>query len=70
MIVGLWVLNLFARPITPMRALLVGSMVGAFVVILAVPALRDFFALNIPREAVTALLCGLVASWCSRSAGS
>jgi len=43
--VGLWILNLLARPITPGRALLFGAMVGIFAVILAVPALRDFFAL-------------------------
>jgi cation-transporting P-type ATPase E len=54
MILGLWVLNLFSRPITPVRAALVGAMVGAFAVILAVPALRDFFALDLPRADVTA----------------
>ncbi len=48
LIVGLWVLNLLARPITPSRALLFGLMVGGFVVILGVPALRDWFALNLP----------------------
>jgi cation-transporting ATPase E len=52
LIVGLWVLNLLARPITPFRAALFGAMVGAFVVILAVPVLRDFFALEIPERAV------------------
>ena len=45
--VGLWILNLMARPITPGRAVLFGSMVGIFAVILAVPALRDFFALEL-----------------------
>ncbi len=48
LLVGLWVLNLLARPITPPRALLFGAMVGAFVVILVVPGLRDWFALNLP----------------------
>src|SRR5262249_29793839 len=48
LIVGLWVLNLLARPITPWRFLLFGAMVGAFVAIIAVPSLRDFFALELP----------------------
>ncbi|HEV7526283.1 MAG TPA: cation-translocating P-type ATPase, partial [Acidimicrobiia bacterium] len=48
LIVGLWVLNLLARPITPGRAILFGSMVGAFVLILVVPGLRDWFALGLP----------------------
>ena len=59
LIVGLWVLNLLARPITPERALLFGSMVGAFVLILGVPALRSWFALELPVGAAMwgALLC-------------
>jgi cation-transporting ATPase E len=48
MIVGLWVLILLARPITPGRALIVGAMVASFGVVLAVPALRDWFALELP----------------------
>jgi len=59
LIVGLWVLNLLARPITPERALLFGSMVGAFVLILGVPALRSWFALELPAGAAMwgALIC-------------
>jgi cation-transporting ATPase E len=48
LIVGLWVLNLLARPITPGRFLLFATMVGAFVLLIAVPAFRDFFALDLP----------------------
>ncbi|MDQ1379316.1 MAG: cation-transporting P-type ATPase, partial [Actinomycetota bacterium] len=48
LIVGLWVLNLLARPITPGRAVLFGVMVAAFVLILGVPSFRDWFALNLP----------------------
>ena len=51
MCLGLWVLNLQARPITPFRALLFGTMVVAFLVVLAVPALSDFFALDVPHGA-------------------
>jgi cation-transporting ATPase E len=52
-LVGLWVLNLQARPITRWRALLFAAMVGAFATILAVPRLRHFFALDIPWGAPT-----------------
>ena len=48
LIVGLWILNLLARPITPGRFALFASMVGAFLLILAVPGLRDWFALQPP----------------------
>jgi cation-transporting ATPase E len=63
MIVGLWVLNLFARPITPPRAALVGTMIVAFLVILRVTSLREWFALGLPRTLVTAsaIICGLAA---------
>ncbi len=51
--VGLWILNILARPITPYRGVMFGSMVGGFVLVLAVPALREFYALAIPdREAI------------------
>jgi cation-transporting ATPase E len=53
LIVGLWVLNLLARPITMWRALLFGAMAGAFAIILAVPAFRDFFALDLPGGPAT-----------------
>jgi cation-transporting P-type ATPase E len=53
LIVGLWVLNLLARPITKWRAMLFFSMAGAFAIILAVPALRDFFALDLPGGTAT-----------------
>jgi cation-transporting P-type ATPase E len=51
LVVGLWVLNLLARPITPARSLLFLAMVGAFVVILGVGKLRDWFALGLPSGA-------------------
>ena len=49
LVVGLWILVLLARPITGWRASLVTWMVGAFAVILVVPELRDFYALDLPR---------------------
>jgi cation-transporting P-type ATPase E len=48
LVVGLWILEIIARPITPYRAALVASMAAIVVLILAVPALRDFYALELP----------------------
>jgi len=50
-IIGLWVLNLLARPMTPWRSAIFGAMVGAFAVVLAVEWLRDWFALDVPKGA-------------------
>jgi cation-transporting ATPase E len=57
LVVGLWVLNILARPITPFRGALFASMVGIFLLILALPGAREFYALEIPPEA--ALITGL-----------
>jgi cation-transporting ATPase E len=51
--VALWVLVLQARPFTPLRtngwkAVLVAAMVGAVAIILVVPGLRDFYAVQMP----------------------
>jgi cation-transporting ATPase E len=54
--VGLWVLVCLARPFNWWRTLLVAAMVGSVAVILAVPWLRDFYALKIPSGAVLAEL--------------
>jgi cation-transporting ATPase E len=51
LVVGLWVLNLLARPITPGRFLLFGTMVLTFAVIMGVRGLRDWFALGLPSGA-------------------
>ena len=55
--VALWVLVLQARPFTPMKqngwkAILVASMVGAVALILVVPGLRDFYAVQLPPAKV------------------
>ncbi|MDQ1456165.1 MAG: cation-transporting P-type ATPase [Actinomycetota bacterium] len=78
LVVGLWVLNLLARPITPGRFLLFGAMVFAFVLILGVSGLRKWFALGLPSGAamwgaITAGALGIVTleagwqitQWCS-----
>ncbi|GIU87129.1 MAG: magnesium-transporting ATPase [Acidimicrobiia bacterium] len=67
LVVGLWVLNILARPITPFRGVLFGSMVACFVAVLAIEPLREFYALDLPeREAlvegliVAAVACALL----------
>jgi cation-transporting ATPase E len=50
--VGLWVLVIQARPFNWWKTLLVGSMVGAMALTLAIPALRDFYALQLPPNDV------------------
>jgi cation-transporting ATPase E len=50
---GLVVLALAARPLSRPRRLLVLAMAGAFVVVLLVPFLRVFFALDLPPLPVT-----------------
>ena len=56
--VGLWILNVLARPITPLRALLFGALTLAFVGILAIAGLRDFFALDLPEAAALVGVAG------------
>jgi cation-transporting ATPase E len=51
--VGLWALAILAGPSTPWRLLLVGSMGAAFVLVLAVPQLRDYFAFDAAAPAQT-----------------
>jgi cation-transporting ATPase E len=46
--VALWVLVLQARPFNWWKTLLVASMVGGVALILVVPALRDFYAVQLP----------------------
>jgi cation-transporting ATPase E len=50
---GLVVLALAARPLSAARRLLVTAMAGGFVVVLVVPFLRRFFALDLPPLPVT-----------------
>jgi cation-transporting ATPase E len=46
--VGLWVLVIQARPFNWWKGLLVGSMIGAVALIIAIPALADFYAVALP----------------------
>ncbi len=58
--VGLGVLVTAARPLTPLRKLIVTVMVAGTVATFAVPGLRDFYALSLPRPVVVLAACGIV----------
>ncbi len=58
-LVGGWVLTILARPLTPPRRLLIAAMVSAFLVIVALPATRDFFALEPPAPVVLLAAVGV-----------
>jgi cation-transporting P-type ATPase E len=59
---GLVVLALAARPLNPLRRLLLAAMAAAFVVVLLVPFLRVFFALDLPPLPVALAALALVAA--------
>ncbi|HEX5615339.1 MAG TPA: HAD-IC family P-type ATPase [Acidimicrobiia bacterium] len=65
LVIGLYILAVLARPITPWRALLVGGMVALFVVAIAVPELRDFYALDLPRRGAVIGGLGVAAAACA-----
>jgi cation-transporting ATPase E len=52
--VGLWVLVLQARPFNWWKTVLVAAMVASVAIIMAVPGLRDFYALQLPPANVVA----------------
>jgi cation-transporting ATPase E len=59
--VGLLVLVRLARPLTTARRLLIGAMAAAMVLVVAVPGLRVFFALDPPPPIVVLAAVGIVA---------
>ena len=46
-LISMWVLAIIARPYTWWRVILVASMAVAFLLVLVVPALQDFFAVRL-----------------------
>jgi cation-transporting P-type ATPase E len=58
---GLVVLALAARPLNPLRRLLLAAMAGCFAGVLALPSLRVFFALDLPPLRVVVITVALVA---------
>jgi cation-transporting ATPase E len=59
--VGVWVLAILARPWTIGRRVLVIGMVASFAVTIAVPPVRRFFELDLPRPVVVFAAIGVVA---------
>ncbi|WP_282202245.1 HAD-IC family P-type ATPase [Kitasatospora fiedleri] len=62
-IVAVWVLAIVARPYTWWRLLLIGTMSGAFALVLVVPWLADFFQLHLVgwRDPLTGVAIALIA---------
>ena len=58
--VGLVILARLARPLTGWRRVLVLSMFAAFVAVLVLPPLRDFFDLDLPPAIVVFACIGLI----------
>jgi cation-transporting ATPase E len=58
---GLWLLSVLARPFAPWKTALVAIMIAAFVLILATPITRRFFALDVPSVLVSLAALGIVA---------
>lgn len=58
---GIWVLSLLARPLTRIRRALIGAMVAALAVCLALPAAQSLFGIDIPHTLVWLAAIGLVA---------
>lgn len=63
-VVAMWVLFLLTRPLTASRVGLLGAMVGTFVGLLALPAARRFFDLDVPGTEVMLLGLTLAAVAC------
>ena len=61
--VALWVLVILARPFTIWRVVLVATMAGSVVLVLALPFARDFFAIEFPSRVVLveAAVCAVAA---------
>ncbi|MEV5335561.1 cation-translocating P-type ATPase [Streptomyces werraensis] len=60
-LISVWVLAIVARPYTWWRVALVAAMAGAFLLVLAVPWLQDFFALRLVGMTMPWLAVGIAA---------
>ncbi len=59
--IGFFVLAVVSRPLTPMRRALIGGMVATLLLIVAVPAGREFYAIDLPELVVLLASGGIVA---------
>ncbi|MGA5522177.1 cation-translocating P-type ATPase [Streptomyces pseudogriseolus] len=60
-LISVWVLAIIARPYTWWRVALVAAMAGAFLLVLAVPWLQDFFALRLVGMTMPWIAVGIAA---------
>ncbi len=59
--IGLFALGIVARPLVPWKKGLIATMAGMLLITMANPALRGFFALELPRTVVLLAAVGVVA---------
>ena len=59
--VGLGVLMTVARPLTPVRKLIVAAMAFGALLVFTVPGLREFYALGLPRPVIVLAAAGVIA---------
>ncbi|HVW31748.1 MAG TPA: HAD-IC family P-type ATPase, partial [Acidimicrobiia bacterium] len=59
--VAMWILGILARPMNGLRWALLVAMVGAFVVLVVTPAMRTYFALDVPPAEVVLAQVGVAA---------
>ncbi|MFN8038503.1 MAG: HAD-IC family P-type ATPase [Acidimicrobiales bacterium] len=64
-IVAMWILSILARPLVAWRLGLLVAMVVAFVGILAIPALRSYFAIELPDGVIDLAIIGIAAIACA-----
>ncbi|MGH3649939.1 MAG: HAD-IC family P-type ATPase, partial [Acidimicrobiia bacterium] len=60
-VVGLFATGLVGRPLVPWKRALIAAMAGLLVLAMATPALRSFFALELPRTVVLLAAVGITA---------
>ncbi|WP_030896992.1 MULTISPECIES: HAD-IC family P-type ATPase [unclassified Streptomyces] len=60
-LISMWVLAIIARPYTWWRIALVAAMAGAFLLVLVVPGLQDFFALKLVGMTIPWIAVGVAA---------
>ena len=63
-VVGLWVLVVISRPLNLLRGALVAAMACGLVIVMSVPWLREFFALDLPAWPWVALTAVIAAVAC------
>ncbi len=64
MVLGLYVLGMLARPLTRYRTVLLLAMIGLFIGALAIPFVRDFYALSLPSLETVAVGLAVAAGGC------